>query len=87
METIIAAAIKTGPVNVALVLRPGRHKDVAEHLVKKGMKEPAEESKGFVTSEGRFVDRVEGKQIAYEAQQIITREGLERDELHSEDLW
>jgi hypothetical protein len=41
-------------------------------------------SQGFVTSEGRFVDRKEAKEIALEAKQI---EDMARSELHSEDVW
>jgi hypothetical protein len=83
METIVMAAIKTSSVNVASVLKPGRHKDVRAHLEKHGYK-TGPTAEGFVTSEGRFVDRVEGKEIALTAGQI---KDMARQELHSEDLW
>ncbi len=42
--------------------------------------------KGFLTSEGRFVNRVQARQIAYIAGQEPKTTGNERD-LYSEDLW
>jgi len=86
METIVMAAIKTSPVTVAAVLKPGRHKDVIAQLTHHGYSAMAvgPTSQGFVTSEGRFVDRKEAKEIALEAKQI---EDMARSELHSEDVW
>lgn len=44
------------------------------------------EEQGFWTTKGRFVDRIEAKQIALEAEQISER--YEREELYSEYiLW
>lgn len=42
---------------------------------------------GFVTSEGRYVNRAEAWSIAEKAGQIIDREYQTKDCLYSEDLW
>ena len=41
---------------------------------------------GFLTSDGRFVDRVEGLAIALAAGQVITKHG-NPNQLFSEDMW
>jgi hypothetical protein len=86
MESIVMAAIKTSPVTVSTVLKPGRHKDIIAHLTRHGFNAAAvgPGNQGFVTSEGRFVDRREAKEIALAAGQISDIYG---DELHSEHVW
>lgn len=84
METIILAAIKTGVNNIATVLVPGRHHDIIHHLAKSGFKTPITGEQGFITNEGRFVDRVEAKRIVIESGQLIK---TEFSRLYSEDLW
>ena len=42
---------------------------------------------GFLTNKNRFVDRVEGLQIALEQNQIIDLKEVRGNRLHSEDLY
>ena len=42
---------------------------------------------GFVTTEGRFVDRKEGLKIALENDQVIDKTQIRGDNLYSEDLY
>ena len=83
-ERIILAAIKTGENNIATALNPGRHDNIIHHLAKSGFKTPIKGTQGFLTSKGRFVDRVEAKRIAVEAGQV---KETEFRQLYSEDLW
>ena len=49
-------------------------------------KRPADEVQGFVTNEGKFVDRIEWAKIALESWQI-THLKYSNTELYSEDLY
>lgn len=87
-ESIIAAAIKRGPV----VFTGTRHGFIIKQMVEVGfihVDSPSErvsfEEQGFLTSEGRWVDRREGMQIAIDAEQVEYKEHF--PELFSEDLW
>lgn len=89
-ERIIAAAIQVEGMTLSLPL-PARHGEVisaahAMHLPE-FMIMPA--CQGFLTSTGRFVNRVQAKQIAHMAGQPQLRpEGERHDrDLFSEDLW
>jgi hypothetical protein len=46
-----------------------------------------EKIQGFITSEGRFVDRQEALKIAREANQILNESEVRGDLLYSEDLY
>ena len=71
MEHIILAAIKIGENQLAVGLHPeSRHNYIIHHLAKNGFKTPIKGEQGFLTSMGRFVDRVEAKKIAIKADQI-----------------
>ena len=85
METIILAAIKTGENQVSVNLNPnGRHCYIIHHLIRNGFDKPLVGEQGFLTSTGRFVDRVEAKKIAFNSGQI--KETISNT-LTSEDLW
>jgi hypothetical protein len=84
-ETIVAAAVKEGEV-VCSVPRPGRHHNVMRAMAAAGIPIPIVGQQGFVTSEGRFVNRFEARDIARAAGQIIQKTGP-ADELFSEDVW
>lgn len=84
-EKIVAAAIQIEGVTISLP-RPARHGEV---LICVNMLLPdvyqGRETQGFVTSEGRFVNRVQAFQLAWKEKQIISdRTG---PELFSEDVW
>lgn len=87
-ESIVAAAIKRGPV----VFTGVRHGYIIQQMVDVGFLDPESgsqrvsfEEQGFVTSEGRWVDRKEAMQLAIDAGQLEYREQF--PELFSEDLW
>jgi hypothetical protein len=82
-ERIVCAAIKRGNF-IHAVLAPARHGDIFRSIGVCDVKEV--ETQGFLTSAGRFVDRVEGAKIADAAgQRKPTHVG--RDELYTEDMW
>jgi hypothetical protein len=86
MEHILFAAIKIGAKTYALP-RPNRHHNVINSLIEaKLFKAPITGEQGFVTNKGRFVDRIEGLQIATDANQILEKHGNE-GQLFSEDMW
>lgn len=85
MEKIVAAAIKEGDV-VCSVPQPGRHHNVMRAMAAVGVPIPIVGQQGFITSEGRFVNRFEAQDIARAAGQIIRKTGP-IGELFSEDVW
>lgn len=89
-ERIIAAAIQVEGVTISLPL-PARHGQVLHAAEAMGLPSYAYNSacQGFLTSEGRFVNRVQAKQIAHMAGQPQLRPEAERHgrDLFSEDLW
>ena len=85
-ERIVAAAIQWEGVTFSLP-KPARHGQVLHSL------EPILPDyaithccQGFLTSEGRFVNRVQARQLAHMAGQEPGETGGQRD-LYSEDLW
>lgn len=81
MKIVAAATMYQGVVH--FMPAPHRH----HHILHK-MSFPAslECEQGFLTSEGKFVDRVEAKRIAIATGQEMLRQSYSRD-LFSEDLW
>ena len=88
METIIAAAIQIDGVTISLP-KPARHAQVLHSAgamgLPKGLTSSA--SQGFLTSAGRFVNRVQAKQIAHIAGQPIIRDDPHPRDAFSEDFW
>lgn len=88
IETIVAASVRA--FNVILsVPAPGRHHHVLNNFSIAAEKNMAThsgpEDQGFLTSTGRFVDRIEGAEIALKSGQI--KELSWPPYLYSEDLW
>jgi len=80
-EAIVAVAIEF-PERIWVLERPARHADViARRVLLTGMKGSGRQ--GFFTSRGRFVDRVIGAHVAYEAGQTAELKAR----LYSEDMW
>ena len=87
METIVAAAVQIEGVTFSLP-KPARHGQVlhslldimANHYVTTACQ-------GFMTSEGRFVNRVQAKHIAHIAGQEIIRPDPHDRDAFSEDFW
>lgn len=89
MERIVAAAIQIEGVTLSLPL-PARHGQVLHSALNMHMPDGmvAMACQGFLTSTGRFVNRVQAKQIAHMAGQPQLRPESERTkDLYSEDLW
>lgn len=89
-ECIVAAAIQyrvgEGQIVVSAPI-PGRHHTIITGLfLLTNHTTRAEDEQGFLTSEGRFVDRETACRIAREAGQIKTKHGP-ADTLFSEDMW
>jgi hypothetical protein len=85
-ERITAAAIQYDGVTISLP-KPARHGQVlrcAEQFLPKGAIHYV--CQGFLTSKGRFVNRVQAMQIAWVAGQIPNGTTCQRD-LYSEDIW
>jgi hypothetical protein len=83
---IVAAAIFHG-ATISLP-PPARHHTVLQTMsIVMGVDaiQVRPENEGFLTSDGRFVNRVEAYYIAWRAGQL--KEGKQVPELYSEDLW
>lgn len=86
-ERIVAAAIKVGEI-VCMVEPPGRHHNAFYAMSRAGFDQRiGPEQQGFITSMGRFVDRVVGLMIAVRADQIKDQKEGNPNELYSEDMW
>ena len=85
-ETIIAAAIQYG-ATISLP-PPARHHTIIQTMdTEMGIDGTlaVPQLQGFLTSTGRFVNRVEGYYLAHLAGQILN--GSKGPQLFSEDLW
>jgi len=88
-ERIERAAINYDDVGVVSLPKPARHHHIigARYGVDKTVTGgPDRAVQGFITSEGRFVDRVEGLRIARAAKQVVRKQGNPHM-LFSEDMW
>ena len=85
LERIEKVALRQGEAVFSAIGPRGRHGHVIWLLDKCGIRIP-EAEQGFITSAGRFVDRIEGLEIAKEAGQIVQKTGGP-NELYSEDMW
>lgn len=84
-ETIDRAAIRAGDI-IFKVKRPYRHHHVLGVMRLRNVKNPQRATQGFVTSTGRFVDRIEARRIAHDAGQLLPT-ASKGDRLFTEDLW
>ena len=86
-ERIVAAACQWEGLTFSLP-QPARHGQVLHSMEVAHLPDYAIHGccQGFVTSTGRFVNRVQARQIAYIAGQNPGETGGQRD-LYSEDLW
>ena len=91
-ERIICAAIKI--VETGKVFYGHRHDQCLNSLngelswtMNKQEISKVKKVQGFVTTEGRFVDRKEGLKIALENDQVIDKTQNRGNDLYSEDLY
>ena len=85
-EAIAGAAILTVRGEIATMAPPARHHHLIFLLAAEGHPPIGPRSQGFVTTRGRFVDRVEGLAIA-EANGQVVKKHPSYDKLYSEDMW
>lgn len=85
-EYILCAAVKTVVIDETIIISGYRHGDCF-NIVQKlcPIKYISQMDQGFITSSGRFVDRVEAKQIAVKANQLIRESVFSK--LVSEDIY
>lgn len=81
---IVAAAIEYEGV-VYTLPKPMRHHNIIKYMRDKGLPRKSVRNQGFVTNDGKFVDRLEGAAIALASGQI--EELSYPPNLFSEDLW
>ena len=82
---VTIAAIRTKDGKVWSVPRPGRHGDVIRKIYEATGEAVADETQGFLLSDGRFVDRADAEDVARESGQVTG--DLIGGVLTSEDLW
>ena len=87
-EEIACAAIKYDDIGVLFLPAPARHHHImwTRLFIDGESSHPPKANQGFLTTKGRFVDRVEGLKIATARGQIEHKHGNE-GELYSEDMW
>lgn len=92
-ERIVAAAVQYRGITLSLQ-PPARHHTILQTmdiLVGISQDELHSAYQGFLTSEGRYVNRVEAYYMAYKTNQfkgeLASRRNMEKPELFSEDLW
>lgn len=85
-ERIVAAAIQIEGVTISLP-KPARHGQVLHCAHRYLGISGGRETQGFLTSEGRFVNRIQARHIAHIAGQEPGNTGGQTPELFSEDLW
>lgn len=86
-ERIVAAAVQIEGVTISLP-QPARHGTILACTSYSLNMESGRELQGFLTSTGRFVNRIQARHIANIAGQKPGRSGgRDNPELYSEDLW
>lgn len=83
------------PINISygVVVEGHRHADIirtvlnllGKRTVENGENSIGRSEQGFITNQNRFVSRIEAKQIAIKANQLITETSF--NELYSEDIY
>lgn len=82
---IVAAALKIDDL-ILTSPSPARHHTLF-YLAHKYIVAVPSAEQGFITDQGRFVDRRKAKKIAIAEGQIIDQSRKQDDSLYSEDLW
>lgn len=92
-EQIVAAAIRHneaarsfGGLTIT-VPKPGRHSDILRDVFALNPQLSLGCEQGFITSKGRFVDRLTASAIAIGAKQVTKELLIAGPYLYSEDLW
>lgn len=86
-ERIVAAAVQYDGMTFSLP-RPARHGQVLQCLeYTLDEMQLAHACQGFLTSEGRFVNRIQAKQLGYRSGQELVRDDLHPRDAFSEDFW
>ena len=87
MEKIVVAAIRDVATGLVFSLpKPKRHHDIL-HAAAALHRPLKQHEQGFLTSFGRYVDRVEAANLALTAKQVRDHVLISPPHLYSEDLW
>jgi hypothetical protein len=86
-EEVAAAAIIDAKGKIFTMPPPARHDNLIREMVRRGDRPPIIGEQGFMTSLGRFVDRVEARMIADRARQVRRPLRVAGRELYAEELW
>jgi len=86
MPKIVSAAVQYQGVTFSLP-RPARHHDIVHAMHAMGLPKESRREQGFLTSEGRFVDRSEARKIALAEGQVTQDKLHHKVHLFTEDLW
>lgn len=85
LEVVVCAAVKT---TCGQVIRCHRHHDGIRSIIERGLLPDNESGQGFITSRGRFVDRIEAKELQDAAGiPSASSGGYRGNRLYSEDLY
>ena len=84
LESIVAVAILYQN-RIYSLPRPNRHHHLIQALRRSGFPINVVKDQGFITSAGRYVDRIEGRKLAIQSGQLETT--ILPRMLLSEDLW
>jgi len=85
MITIQSAAIITKEGKVYTSPKPARHFNILQAMNKKGYP-TTKVQRGFLTSEGKYVNRRQARVIAERANQLLP-DNFGLRELYTEDVW
>jgi len=83
---IVSAAVQYQGVIFSLP-RPARHHVILHAMHAMGLPKESRRGQGFLTSEGRFVDRSEARRVALAAGQVTEDKLHHQVHLFTEDLW
>lgn len=83
---ITEVAIKIGTTIYSLPA-PNRHHNIIWKLAEEGIELPDDDIQGFLTDEGKFLDRFEALGYALKHNQVKDVNNIRANRLFSEDLW
>jgi hypothetical protein len=84
---IIAAAILGHDGQIVALQKPCRHQHIISYMVTElGHPAPIDGRQGFLTLDGKFVNRVVAKHCAVMNKQLLPR-AMDLKDLYSEDVW
>lgn len=86
MGLIVGVAIMHEGEMISLP-KPARHHHVIRKIADSGGKTPVCGEQGFITEDGKFLNRFDGLEIAKNNNQILDLSDIRANRLFSENLW